>query len=66
MMQEYGETPEQQNMLDSWLCDYVESRQSFDEIKHRHTLNEVGDVVEEKYDWIIQSGQDVGISIDIY
>lgn len=29
----------------------VEHLQSFDEIKHRHTLNEVGDVAEGRYDW---------------
>ena len=32
----------------SWLCGYAESRRSFDEIEHRHTLNEVGDVAEGK------------------
>ena len=36
-MQEYGETTEQQNAVGAWLCDYAESRQPFDEIKHRHT-----------------------------
>ena len=44
VMQEYGETTELQNMVGAWLCDYAESRQPFDEIKHRHTLKEVGDV----------------------
>lgn len=39
----------------AWLCDYSESRQSFDKIKHRHTLKEVGDVAEGKYDWKINS-----------
>lgn len=29
---------------ESWLCDYAESSQPFDEIKHRHILKEVGDV----------------------
>ena len=33
-----------------WLCDYGEFRQPFDEIKHRHALNEIGDVAEGKYD----------------
>ena len=50
VMQEYGETTEQQNMVGAWLCDYAESRQPFDEIKHRHTLKEVGDVAEGLYD----------------
>ena len=35
----------------------------FDEIKHRHTLNEVGDVAEGKYDWKIERGQDNGIKM---
>ena len=53
VMQEYGETTEQRNMVGVWLCDYAESRQPFDEIKHRHTLKEVGDVAKGKYDWKI-------------
>ena len=57
VMQEYGETTEQQNAVGAWLCDYAESRQPFDEIKHRHTLKEVGDVAEGKYDWKIESIQ---------
>ena len=55
VMQEYGETTEQQNMVGAWLCDYAESRQPFDKIKHRHTLKEVGDVAEGKYDWKIKT-----------
>lgn len=61
VMQEYGETTEQQNMVGAWLCDYAESRQPFDEIKHRHTLKEVGDVAEGMYDWKIKNGQGIGI-----
>lgn len=57
VMQEYGETIEQQNAVGAWLCDYAESRQPFDEIKHRHTLKEVGDVAEGAYDWKIESIQ---------
>ena len=57
VMQEYGETTEQRNMVGAWLCDYAESRQPFDEIKHRHTLKEVGDVAEGLYDWKIERGQ---------
>ena len=30
---------------------YAKHRQPFDEIKHRHTLNELGDVAEGRYDW---------------
>lgn len=47
-------------VLDTKL--YAEYRQPFDEIKHRHTLNEVGDVAEGKYDWKIERGQR-GISL---
>lgn len=36
---------------------YAEHRQPFDEIKHRHTLNEVGDVAEGRYDWKIERGR---------
>lgn len=53
VMQKYGETTVQQKAVGAWLCDYAESQQPFDEIKHRHTLNEVGDVAEGKYDWKI-------------
>ncbi len=63
VMQEYGETTEQQNMVGAWLCEYAEGRQPFDEIKHRHTLKELGDVADGKYDWKIQRGQDTGISM---
>lgn len=49
-IQEYGETIEQQKSIGEWLCDHVESRQPFDEIKHRQTQNEVADVAESGYD----------------
>lgn len=61
VMQEYGETTEQHKAVGTWLCDYAESRQPFDEIKHRHTLKEVGDVAEGKYDWKIKNGQGIGV-----
>ena len=48
-----GKVTEQQKAVGAWLCDYAEHRQPFDEIKHRHTLNEVGDVAEGQYDWTI-------------
>lgn len=57
VMQSYGETTKQQKAVGIWLCDYAEHRQPFDEIKHRHTLNEVSDVVEGMYDWKIERGQ---------
>ena len=62
VMQSYGETTEQQKAVGAWLCDYAEHRQPFDEIKHRHTLNEVGDVAEGRYDWKIDRGRG-GISL---
>lgn len=62
VMQEYGETIEQQKAVGAWLCDYAEYLQPFDEIKHRHTLNEVGDVAEGRYDWKIERGRD-GINL---
>ena len=61
VMQEYGETPKQHSAVGAWLCDYAESRQPFDEIKHRHTLKEVGDVADGKYDWKINSIQKNGV-----
>lgn len=57
VMQEYGKTTEQRKAIGAWLCDYAEHLQPFDEIKHRYTLNEVGDVAEGKYDWKIERGQ---------
>ena len=57
VMQEYGETAEQQKAIGAWLCGYAENRQPFDEIKHRHTLKEVGDVAKGKYDWKINYRQ---------
>ena len=62
VMQSYGETTEQQKAVGAWLCDYAEHRQPFDEIKHRHTLNEVGDVAEGRYDWRIDRGRG-GVSL---
>ena len=57
VMQEYGETVGQQKAVGAWLCGYAESRKPFDKIKHRHTLKEVGDVAEGKYDWKIKNIQ---------
>lgn len=56
MVRIYRQT-EQQKAVGAWLCDYAERRLPFDEIKHRHTLNEVGDVGEGKYDWKIDRGR---------
>ena len=54
VMQEYGETTEQQKSIGEWLCDYAESRQPFDEIKHRQTRAEIADVANGAYDWKIE------------
>ena len=59
VMQEYGEITELQKAVGAWLCEYAECRQPFDEIKHRHTLNEVGDVAEGKYDWKFNNSQNI-------
>ena len=63
VMQSYSETTEQQKAVGEWLCGYAESRQPFDEIKHRHTLNEVGDVAKGLYDGKIHRKQGTGISM---
>ena len=63
VMQEYGETTEQQKAVGAWLCDYAEHRQPFDEIKHRQTRNEVIDVANGVYDWKIERGQG-GVSLN--
>ena len=44
----------------AWLCHNAESQQPFDEIKHRNTHNEVGDVSEGTYDWKIVKEQGIG------
>ena len=63
VMQEYGGTTEIQKAVGDWLCGYAEHKQPFDEIKHRHTLKEVGDVAEGAYDWKIERRQVNEISI---
>ncbi len=63
VMQEYGETIEIQKAVGDWLCNYAEHGQPFDEIKHRHTLKEVGDVAEGAYDWKIEREQIGKISL---
>lgn len=47
-------TTDIQKAVGGWLYGYAEHRQPFDEIKHRHTLKEVGDVAEGKNDWIMR------------
>lgn len=61
VMQNYGETKEQQQAIGTWLCDYADSRQTFDKIKHRQTYKEVADVANGAYDWKIERGQENSI-----
>ncbi|WP_373259648.1 mobilization protein [Phocaeicola vulgatus] len=63
VMQNYGETKEQQQAIGTWLCDYADSRQSFDGIKNRQTYKEVADVANGAYDWKIERGQKDGIKM---
>lgn len=35
VMQNYGESKEQHQAIGTWLCNYADSQQSFDKIKHR-------------------------------
>ena len=53
VMRSYGDTKEQHQSIGTWLCDYADSRQTFDEIKHRQTYKEVADVANGAYDWKI-------------
>ena len=58
VMQDYGKSVKQQQAIGSWLCDYAESRQPFDETKHRQTYKEVADVANGAYDWKIEHKQE--------
>lgn len=57
VMETYGRTKEQHQAVGSWLCDYAESQQPFDKIKHRQTYKEVADVANGAYDWKIKRGR---------
>ncbi|KAA5446469.1 mobilization protein [Bacteroides caccae] len=57
VMQSYGETKGQQQAIGNWLCDYADSRQTFDKLKHRQTYKEVADVANGAYDWKIEKAQ---------
>ena len=60
VMQTYGETTNQRKAVGTWLCDYAETLQTFDDVTARHTRKEVTDVAEGKYDWRIErSGRGV-------
>lgn len=59
VMQAYGKTKEQQQAVGSWLCDYADSQQPFDKMKHRQTYKEVADVANGLYDWKIERGQGI-------
>lgn len=57
VMQNYGETKEQHQAIVTWLCDYADSRQTFDKLKHQQTYKEVVDVANGLYDWKIERGR---------
>ena len=57
VMRSYGDTKAQHQSIGTWLCDYADSRQTFDEIKHRQTYKEVADVANGAYDWKIEQKQ---------
>lgn len=59
VMQAYGKTKELQQAVGSWLCDYADSQQPFDKMKHRQTYKEVADVANGLYDWKIERGQGI-------
>lgn len=61
VMRSYGDTKEQHQAIGTW--EYADSRQSFDEIKHRQTYKEVADVANGAYDWKIERSQNKNISI---
>ena len=63
VMQDYGKSVKQQQAIGSWLCDYAESRQPFDETKHRQTYKEVADVANGAYDWKIEHKQENNIKM---
>ena len=63
VMQDYGKSMKQQHAIGSWLCDYAESRQPFDETKHRQTYKEVTDVANGAYDWKIEHKQENNIKM---
>ena len=63
VMRSYGDTKEQHQAIGTWLCDYAESRQSFDEIKHRQTYKEVADVANGAYDWKIERGPNKSVKL---
>ncbi|AKU70531.1 hypothetical protein [Prevotella fusca] len=62
-MQAFGKTKEQQLAVGSWLCDYTESQQPFDKIRHWQTYKEVADVANEAYDWKIERGQNKSVKL---
>lgn len=63
VMEAYGKTKEQYRSVGIWLCNYAESRQPFDEIKHRQTYKEVADVADGAYDWKIERISEKSLSI---
>lgn len=54
VMETNGKTKEQYQSVGIWLCNYAESRQPFDKLKHQQTYKEVADVANGAYDWKIE------------
>lgn len=50
MKQNYSKTKEwRQVVIVFWMCNYTESQELFDKIKHRQPQNEIADAVNEVY-----------------
>lgn len=63
VMQAYGKTKERQQAVGSWLCDYADSLQPFDKMKHRQTYKEVADVANGAYDWKIERNKNKSLGL---
>ena len=48
---------QQHQAIGTWLCDYADSQQTFDKLKHQQTYKEVVDVANGLYDWKIERGR---------
>lgn len=58
VMRSYGgEDSEQQKVVGKWLISYAESREQLDTIELKHTCNEVNDIAQGAYDWIIGNNE---------
>lgn len=53
VIREYGNPPNNRKRSAHGSVTMRNTDSPFDEIKYRHTLNEIGDVAEDRYDWKI-------------